>query len=33
MGKKQKEWGFVRHVKHKGYRWIDHKTYLGENNV
>jgi len=33
MGKKQKEWGFVRHVKHQGYRWIDHKTYLGENNV
>lgn len=28
MGRKQKEWGFVRHVKNVGYRWIHNETYL-----
>jgi len=29
MGKKQKEWGFVRWVKNEGYRWIHNEDYLG----
>jgi len=28
MGRKQKEWGFVRHVKNVGYRWIHSQEYL-----
>jgi hypothetical protein len=28
MGRKQKEWGFVRHVKNVGYRWIHNQEYL-----
>ena len=36
MGRKQKEWGFVRWVKHVGYRWIHNEEYLkgadGGNN-
>ena len=28
MGKKKKEWGFVRWVKHEGYRWIHNEDYL-----
>jgi len=28
MGRKQKEWGFVRFVKHQGYRWIHNEEYL-----
>lgn len=28
MGRKQKEWGFVRHVRNQGYRWIHNETYL-----
>ena len=28
MGRKQKEWGFVRWVKHEGYRWIHNQEYL-----
>ena len=28
MGRKQKEWGFVRWVKHEGYRWIHNEDYL-----
>lgn len=28
MGRKQKEWGFVRWVQHDGYRWIHNEQYL-----
>jgi hypothetical protein len=28
MGKKQKEWGFVRWVQFEGYRWIHNEQYL-----
>src|SRR6056300_656704 len=28
MGRKVKEWGFVRFVKHVGYRWIHNEEYL-----
>jgi len=28
MGKKVKEWGFMDHVKHEGYRWIHNEQYL-----
>ena len=30
MGKKQKEWGFVRHEQSKGYRWVHNEKYLEE---
>lgn len=30
MGKKQKEWGFVRWVKLEGYRWIHNEEYLAQ---
>ena len=30
MGKKQKEWGFMRWVKHTGYRWVHNEEYLNE---
>jgi len=26
--KKVKEWGFMDHVKHEGYRWIHNEQYL-----
>ena len=29
MGRKQKEWGFMDHVKNKGFRWIHNEEYLG----
>ena len=28
MGRKQKEWGFVRFVQREGYRWIHNEKYL-----
>ena len=28
MGRKQKEWGFMDHVKNKGFRWIHNEDYL-----
>ena len=28
MGRKQKEWGFVRFVQREGYRWIHNEQYL-----
>jgi len=28
MGRKQKEWGFVRFVQREGYRWINNEEYL-----
>lgn len=28
MGKKSKEWGFMRHVYNQGFRWIHHEAYL-----
>jgi len=28
MGRKQKEWGFVRFVQYEGYRWINNEDYL-----
>lgn len=30
MGKKAKEWGFMRFVKTQGYRWIHNKDYLAQ---
>jgi hypothetical protein len=28
MGRKKKNWGFVRWVKNEGYRWIANEKYL-----
>ena len=28
MGKKSKEWGFMRHVYNQCFRWIHHEAYL-----
>jgi hypothetical protein len=28
MGRKQKEWGFMRFVQREGYRWIHNEEYL-----
>jgi len=28
MGRQKKEWGFVSHVKHEGYKWIHNERYL-----
>jgi|TARA_B100001094_G_scaffold56886_2_gene52364 hypothetical protein len=33
MGKKSKEWGFMRHVKDLGYRWILHTDYLKDKKT
>ena len=32
MGRKKKEWGFVDHIRNKGYRWIHNEKYLKERS-